>query len=73
MLAALRTGQVAALVLDANFVAWTDGRDCSFASVGEPFLLQDVGMGLHNDMPLSLVDALNKAIIHVITDGTMEE
>ena len=49
------------------------GVQCSFASVGEPFLLNDLGFGMHNDMPLVLVDELNRAIIGIVEDGTMEE
>lgn len=73
MLADLRSGRVAALVLDANFVRYIDGRDCDLAAVGQEFLINDVGIGLSTGLAVGLTENLNLAIISVIEDGTMEE
>jgi hypothetical protein len=73
MLDDLHNGQIAALVLDANFVRYIDGRNCEFVSVGQEFLINDIGFGFSTGMPMPLVDDVNLAIISVIDDGTMEE
>lgn len=46
---------------------------CGLASVGEPFLLSDVGLGLHGDIPLVMVDEIDAAILHVVEEGRMEQ
>lgn len=73
MLDALLTGKVSAFVLDANFVEYVAGHNCSFSAVPERFLLNDVGLGMHNEFPLPLVNELNNAIIKVIGAGINEE
>lgn len=47
---------------------------CEFAAVSEqPFLLQDVGLGLHNDIPQLLGDSIDDAILEIVQNGVMEE
>lgn len=48
-------------------------RQCSFRAVDESFLLNDVGLGMHNDMLLGIVEEVNDAIIKNIDDGTVEQ
>jgi hypothetical protein len=73
MLADLRSGRISALVLDANFVRYVDGRNCEFATVGQEFLVHDVGIGVSTGLRTALTESLNTAIISVIEDGTMEQ
>jgi ABC-type amino acid transport substrate-binding protein len=73
MLGDLRSGRISALVIDANFVRYVDGRHCDLTGVGQEFLINDVGFGLSSSLPVALTESLNAAIISVIEDGTMEE
>lgn len=46
---------------------------CSVTLVDQPFLINDVGLALHNDTPTALLMEIDRAIISIIQDGTMEE
>lgn len=60
MLDKLRTGSLAALVLNRNYVEYVAATQCEFLAVGLPFSISDNVFGLGRSMPNALMEDFNR-------------